>query len=367
MPVPIPQKPQTLRQAKKAYQKASGPRISDAERRRLQRAEQLRERADRIKEKDRQRRINRKKKEEREQKDRDTRRRMGLEAEAEDKLSPRQVRIGVFFGQKDGPGEGGRKGCAKRRKIEVDSAKEEGEKSPSKREPLKELPPNMASKDNEAANGPHLIPNPKSLPAPQLDEEDWALFFDSSTQIAREISSSTNTNPPPPPPPPPHPPRFLPHSRASALPASQPSIHDVAEYLALLSSQDLEDYEGTGSNSKAPAIAANPQSPPKPPNSNTQSSNLYAKPALSTTLEIPFISTQDLTFTEEDLEDLGLILPAPPVATPKCSITPLKKPPKVKSLVDPSDCDSHHWERHGKENARAHKESYYDMLEDCEW
>ncbi|KAL9118307.1 MAG: hypothetical protein Q9187_005149, partial [Circinaria calcarea] len=117
----------------------------------------------------------------------------------------------------------------------------------------------------------------------------------------------------------------------------------------------------------APAIAANPQSPPKPPNSNTQSSNLYAKPALSTTLEIPFISTQDLTFTEEDLEDLGLILPAPPVVTPKCSITPLKKPPKVKSLVDPSDCDSHHWEGLGKENARAHKESYYDMLEDCEW
>lgn len=60
-------RPQTLKQAKKAFKKAGAlPRFSDAEIRRLNRAAELQERADREKEKERKKKANLKKREERE-------------------------------------------------------------------------------------------------------------------------------------------------------------------------------------------------------------------------------------------------------------------------------------------------------------
>ena len=409
MPVPIPQKPQTLRQAKKAYQKASGPRISDAERRRLKRAEQLQERADRIKEKDKQKRINRKKKEEKEQKERDTRRRMGLETEKEEKLSPRQFRIGVFFGRKDGREDGRRTGDTKRRKIEADSTGEEEEgKGQLRREPLKELQPNTVRQEVKVANGGHSSPKPKDLPGPLLGEEDWASFFASSTQIAREISGPNFTSPPPPQP-------SQSPQRLSSLPRprEKPSDSDVADCLALFSSQDLEDYEDPPATSAIPVITTQPPSPQKAPHPNAEASNPKAespnpdatfvnppaKPTFSFS-DLPSISTQDLAFTDEDLQDLGLALPAlqpspapktkkadnpakqtnPPKPKPKSNPNrnpnpkpkPKPKPepnpkPNPKAPMDPGNWDLHLWDGFGKENARAHKDLYYDMLADCDW
>ena len=338
MPIPIPQKPQPLRQAKKAYQKASGPRISDAERRRLQRAEQLQERADRIKEKDKQKRINRKKKEEKEQKERDTRRRMGLETEREDKLSPRQVRIGVFFGRGEGREDGGGMVCTKRRKIEVDSTGEEDGKRQLRREPLKEIQPNLVCQEDEAANGSHSRPEPKGAPAPLLSDEEWASFFASSTQIAREISEPKTTNS--------HPRHFSQSPQPSPAlppPATHPSNPDVAECLALLSSQDLEDYEGTPATSKITIITADHPQPQKPPIAKASS----LKPPTNLIFsDFPFISTQDLAFTDEDLQDLGLALPTPrppsPLkkrkpANPLKSPSPLKMTKLARTLIKPAN------------------------------
>lgn len=80
MPPPLlTHRPQTLKQAKKAYRKSGGTtRLSESEKAILERRAVLQERADRIKEREARRKANLKRKEERVQREREVRHRMGI-------------------------------------------------------------------------------------------------------------------------------------------------------------------------------------------------------------------------------------------------------------------------------------------------
>ena len=89
-----PNRPQTLKQAKKAYRKAGpGPRFSEVELRRLARAAELQERADRIKDREKKKKANRKKREEKMEKEREARRKAGLSEIREAYVGPSQLKL----------------------------------------------------------------------------------------------------------------------------------------------------------------------------------------------------------------------------------------------------------------------------------
>lgn len=87
-------RPQTLKQAKKAFKKAGAlPRFSDAEIRRLNRAAELQERADREKEKERKRKANLKKREEKLAKEREARKKAQLPDVKWGHVAPSQLQL----------------------------------------------------------------------------------------------------------------------------------------------------------------------------------------------------------------------------------------------------------------------------------
>ena len=100
MPQPqrtVSYRPQTARQARRAYQKAGAtPRITPAEQRRIDRAAELQERAARIRLHNVRARENKRKKAEKEEKDREVRKRMGIQEPAKFKIGPSQTNLGSF-------------------------------------------------------------------------------------------------------------------------------------------------------------------------------------------------------------------------------------------------------------------------------
>lgn len=87
-------RPQTLKQAKKAFKKAGAlPRFSDAEIRRLNRAAELQERADREKDKERKRKANLKKREESLAKEREARKKAHLPDVKQGHVAPSQLQL----------------------------------------------------------------------------------------------------------------------------------------------------------------------------------------------------------------------------------------------------------------------------------
>ncbi|KAL8768080.1 MAG: hypothetical protein Q9209_005623 [Squamulea sp. 1 TL-2023] len=102
MPQPlraVSYRPQTSRQAKRAYQKAGAtPRISAVEQRRIDRAVELQERAARIRLHNVRARENKRKKAEKDEKERETRKRMGLPEPTKFKIGSSQLSLGAFVG-----------------------------------------------------------------------------------------------------------------------------------------------------------------------------------------------------------------------------------------------------------------------------
>ncbi|KAL8856264.1 MAG: hypothetical protein Q9178_007101 [Gyalolechia marmorata] len=100
MPQPqraVSHRPQTCRQARRAYQRAGAtPRITPAEQRRIDRAAELQERAARIRLHNVRARENKRKKAEKEEKDREIRKRMGIQEPAKFKIGPSQTNLGSF-------------------------------------------------------------------------------------------------------------------------------------------------------------------------------------------------------------------------------------------------------------------------------
>ena len=93
-------RPQTLRQAKKAYRKSSATvRLSDSELALIERRAVLQERADRIREREARRKANLKRKEERNQKEREVRQKMNLPSPTKGgfNVGPSQLHLGDFM------------------------------------------------------------------------------------------------------------------------------------------------------------------------------------------------------------------------------------------------------------------------------
>lgn len=95
-------RPQTLKQAKKAYRKSGATvRLSESELAIIERRGVLQERADRIKEREARRKANIKRKEERNQREREARARMGIEEPVKEGIAhvgPSQLSLGGFLG-----------------------------------------------------------------------------------------------------------------------------------------------------------------------------------------------------------------------------------------------------------------------------
>lgn len=89
----------TTKQAKAAYRKAKAPRMTEKGYRQFKRGCELDDRAQRIMDKEKRKKENRLKRMEKEEKERERRRKAGLPEKPEGYLSPRQCRLGMFFGK----------------------------------------------------------------------------------------------------------------------------------------------------------------------------------------------------------------------------------------------------------------------------
>jgi hypothetical protein len=94
--------PMTTKQCKKAYNKrvSSGPKLSKEDLRRMERQEQLEQRAQEMREKAKTKRERKKKAEEKERREHETRRRMGTEKVELPKVRASQKRLDGFFGDR---------------------------------------------------------------------------------------------------------------------------------------------------------------------------------------------------------------------------------------------------------------------------
>ena len=94
----VSSRPQTLRQARRAYQKAGAkPRLSEIQIRQLERSAELQERADRIKEREYRRKANLKRKNEKIEREREARTRMGIPSPVKEDVGASQMRLGAFL------------------------------------------------------------------------------------------------------------------------------------------------------------------------------------------------------------------------------------------------------------------------------
>ena len=195
-PATVHRPPQTLKQAKKAFQKAGkAPRISAVEQRRLERAAELRERAEAIEKREKNKKANAKKKAEKEERERKKRKRMGIpEPVNEGYISPRQVRMGVYLGKRKREGVEGeagdevREGVAKKTKegVEIAPKSPAARYSPSGRNPLRDRSTNVTLRSQSY----------KTYTAKQqmtVPEEDWAALVESCSEMEHkdELLQST--------------------------------------------------------------------------------------------------------------------------------------------------------------------------------
>ena len=94
----VSSRPQTLRQARRAYQKAGATtRLSAGQIRQLERSAELQERADRIREREYKRKANLKKKNEKIEREREARARMGIPSPVNEDVGASQMRLGAFL------------------------------------------------------------------------------------------------------------------------------------------------------------------------------------------------------------------------------------------------------------------------------
>jgi len=190
---PLPKRPQTSKQAKRAYQKARGiPGLSITDLKRLERAAVLQERADRIKKRDAQKAVNRQKRIEKEQKEREARKRMGIAEPEKVYVSPRQERLSQFA-------RGG--GKSKEQDVE-DMMGEDDEGSEGSDQSLEDILVNQScllergspvrplqpkSFDRQRSQDDRR-PHTSALEPASTQLDDWAAFFVSNTQIQRELT-----------------------------------------------------------------------------------------------------------------------------------------------------------------------------------
>ncbi|KAL8903393.1 MAG: hypothetical protein Q9171_007422 [Xanthocarpia ochracea] len=293
MPQPqraVSYRPQTSRQARRAYQRAGAtPRITPAEQRRLDRAAELQERAARIRLHNVRARENKRKKAEKEEKDREIRKRMGIQEPAKFKIGPSQSSLGSFVDvgpkhKQPGSLETEIAECSspctptKNTKVEDismdcpslsklsenrDCTKTDATVVPSK-PPERcctsqqtvgphDSPPSQKVQSTTMVLSPTLMPPPpprlssktsasKPVPTicPHLSEPiaaaavaapnlDWDTFLDSNTQVEREISGCPEDAP-----------MHAVHEQATSATTILHSVTPPVDLLAGISTQDLQ-------------------------------------------------------------------------------------------------------------------------------
>ncbi|MCJ1470885.1 hypothetical protein MMC07_009532 [Pseudocyphellaria aurata] len=222
-------RPQTLKQAKKAHRKAGArPRFSDVELRRLARAAELQERADRIREREKKRKVNRKKKEEKEDKEREARRKAGLPETREAYVGPSQLKLafpgacredkkGKFYDESSDASGNERAHTDKTDKTDKQGVCNSVE-TPCRisRRPLQPKSPNVIIKPKS----PLAVSKDKRC---KNSDHDWLDFVVSNTQIEQELST--------------------PEIKTFAISVPEPELahhDDASDLLALICTQDLE-------------------------------------------------------------------------------------------------------------------------------
>lgn len=247
-------RPQTSRQARRAYQKAGGaPRLSEVELRRLERSAELQDRAARIKAHNDRARENKRKKAEK----LEARKRMGLAEPAKIKIGPSQLSLGAFVGA----------GIVRKREemLSSDSVrikdKETTEPARSATERPGSLPTQsptgtpVASRSDLGSRAEKdayptaasLMPPPPRPPLCEASENskahpvfqsdrwdlsgsigtDWDTLFDSNTQVEREISAQKPSAPGV-------------HLRFTASTPINPHPNIDSDLLSSISTQDLQ-------------------------------------------------------------------------------------------------------------------------------
>ncbi|KAL8886522.1 MAG: hypothetical protein Q9215_005796 [Flavoplaca cf. flavocitrina] len=280
-------RPQTSRQAKRAYQKAGAtPRISAVEQRRIDRAVALEDRAARIRLHNVRARENKRKKAEKDEKDRELRKRMGIQEPSKFKIGPSQLSLGAFVGgglkhKKSEPVEDEVPACSspytptEDTKTEVISVDCPEIPKPSKKpdwltqeivvvpsDPLegcchsqpkmgrrtdlhpKEVtttttvplttlmpppPPRLSSNTKASYPAPTTYTAPsRPIVAAAAIDSDWDMFLDSNTQVAREISCHPAKSA-----------RKVMDEQSTSSTSAQHSVM-LADFLAGISTQDLQ-------------------------------------------------------------------------------------------------------------------------------
>ncbi|KAB8360603.1 hypothetical protein FH972_024341 [Carpinus fangiana] len=215
-------KPQTLKQAKAEYKK-HGPRISSQEQRQIERGAELWRRAEKIKETERRKRRTAEKKKMREDRTREERKRLNIKS-PEPRLSPRQTRVVNFFKcekkdatkatTKDAPDQSINHDSDTEVDTEVDTDEEEDKNTTRKEQDstnchmqLQQSFENfsfdedlMAALDDQIAtqsnNSESVVANPVTVDRPRilkdLDDLDPD-FLASGSQIQREISTPSSS------------------------------------------------------------------------------------------------------------------------------------------------------------------------------
>lgn len=151
-PIPRTHRPQTLKQAKKAYHRSGATvRLSDSEKAVLERRAVLQERADRIKEREARRKANLKRKEERVQREREARHRMGISTPPVNEgiqVGPSQLHLSEFLyagtKRKAGDEVGGEEKKTGQQKGEELRTQESPMQPPRSRQPLGTLSTNAS-------------------------------------------------------------------------------------------------------------------------------------------------------------------------------------------------------------------------------
>ncbi|KAL8820105.1 MAG: hypothetical protein Q9223_001596 [Gallowayella weberi] len=228
-------RPQTLRQAKRAYQKAGGaPRISAAQQRRIERAAELQERAERIRLHNIRAKENKRRKAEKLEKEREARKRMGIDDPVKNDVGSSQLRLGAFMAVGKKPKE--EEPCPPASPFrDRDVAVECPNTGPAVHETVPSIKPEhvplqsgtttlcsppktpivspnrklaQSAVKKEITPQPQLMPPPPRPPLKKVSlnptaqsslhppktvpvcsvETDWDLFLDSNTQVEREIS-----------------------------------------------------------------------------------------------------------------------------------------------------------------------------------
>ncbi len=209
MPTGPSHRPQTLKQAKKAYRKSGATaRLSESELALIERRAVLQERADRIREREARRKANLKRKEERNQKEREARQRMRIPSPTKGgfHVGPSQLHLGDFMvmggkrKREEAPSFYGKVGNSNRVNTESGGC-----------QAATELPPSCTPLQEASANTMNKVESRNKTEHPQQSEQGFEDPQKSPTRSMRPLHACNSLH--------------IPNTKPSALPRPAAELH----------------------------------------------------------------------------------------------------------------------------------------------